>query len=78
MTAINGRECWTADGRPKRRYSHRADAKNALRTSALRGRDVAGQEPYRCGDCGWFHNGHYPTNQRIREALRARHREAIA
>jgi hypothetical protein len=63
-------ECWT-EGRPKRRYDSRSEA----RAAAAKYPDEP-VKPYRCSQCGYFHLGHYPTSQLVRAALRSRHREA--
>jgi hypothetical protein len=70
---MTGGECWTKDGRPKRRWSTRALAKTARRRYVVEfGADPG--RPYRCGRCGFFHLGHYPQTDAIRARLRSRHR----
>lgn len=64
------RGCFTAAGKPKRRYATRADAKRSARTHP-----EDGVAPYRCPTCDWFHVGHYPANPITRSQLRARHRK---
>jgi len=51
------RECYTADGRPKRRYASRRDAKNAVRRARKNGVELGG--PYRCPDCHRYWGGNF-------------------
>ena len=68
--------CFTSDGRPKRRWATRAEAKAALRQQERWPDFVPGTAPYRGPSCNYFHLGHYPTNEAIRARFRARHRPA--
>ena len=71
MTApVLDRECHLADGRPKRRFASRSEAK--AQACRYPGNSCA---PYRCLICGYFHLGHYPTNRLTRALMRDRHRE---
>ena len=70
---MGGGQCWTKEGRPKKRYETRRAAKRG-RARALAEFDNDPGGPYRCTDCGYFHLGHYPTNESIRDHLRSRHR----
>jgi hypothetical protein len=74
------RSCTTEDGRPKRRYESRAEAKRAVRAILDQGTssDPARIGTYRCPVCDYFHVGHYPASQRNRAALRARHHVAAS
>jgi hypothetical protein len=74
------RYCTTEDGRPKRRYDSRADAKRAVKAILDNGvsPDPARIGAYRCPVCDYFHIGHYPTSQRNRAALRARHHVTVS
>jgi hypothetical protein len=66
------RSHYRADGRPKMSFATRAGAKEFRERAIERHGDDPGQ-PYRCPDCDSFHLGHYPTNERIRRRMRARH-----
>lgn len=74
---MTGGQCWTKDGKPKKRYDTRAAAKRA-RQRALAKYDNDPGQPYRCPTCEYFHLGHYPTSQEVRRRFRRRHRGEVA
>lgn len=66
------RMCFNADGLPKKRFNTRAEAKAFAR--GVSNYDGIAQ-PFRCPNCGYFHNGHYPKSKKARAKLRANHRK---
>lgn len=72
-----GGQCWTKQGKPKRRDVSRRDAKKARRWYIENLGNDPGQ-PYVCAVCQWFHLGHYPTSKVVRQRLRERHRSAAS
>lgn len=64
-------QCWTKRGVRKLGYGTRADAKRARTRAIERHAGSDPGTPYRCGECGLFHLGHYPTSPAIRAHLRA-------
>lgn len=64
--------CLNAKGQPKARFDTRADANRRLAELP----ELEGCHAYRCVRCGYFHLGHYPTDEHTRRRLRDRHRSA--
>lgn len=64
-------ECRTVEGKPKWRFDSRSEAKAILRLEPAK---YLNCHPYRCGVCGWFHLGHYPSEVEARRGLRRRWR----
>lgn len=74
---MTGGQCFTKDGRAKKRYDTRAEAKRA-RQRAIAKFDNDPGDAYRCPQCDYFHLGHYPTNPAVRRRFRRRHRSGAA
>lgn len=67
------RSCFTSDGKPKRRFDTRADAKKWERDLREKYPNNKPLEPYRCDFCQYFHLGTYPSDPEAREGKRKKH-----